>query len=142
MAALACRRPEKLRFRYRDAQDRTSDRLVEPYRLVYTDRNWYLVAFDRMRDDWRMFRMDRVDELRLTGLRFEPMPDPPDAAALVARGLAIGGYALVTVVRAPLPIDEPAGPARQHRAASARIASPRAIARSRGRGEHPGSHRR
>ena len=47
--ALACSRPERLRFTYTDANDTVTDRLAEPYRLVFTQRSWYLVAFDTTR---------------------------------------------------------------------------------------------
>ena len=59
-AGLACRRPERLRFTYRAADDVETERHVEPYRLVYTDQFWYLVAFDPARQDWRTFRVDRM----------------------------------------------------------------------------------
>jgi predicted DNA-binding transcriptional regulator YafY len=104
-AGLACRRPERLRFTYRAFSDRTTERLVEPYKLVYTDRSWYLVAFDPARDDWRTFRVDRMSELRLSGQRFVPVDDPPDAAALVASGLAVAVYDLQAVIRVSLPLD-------------------------------------
>jgi len=77
--ALACSRPERLRFDYTDASDNRSDRLVEPFRLVFTRRSWYLVAFDTGRDAWRTFRVDRMRALRLTGARFVHR-DAPDAA--------------------------------------------------------------
>jgi len=105
-AGLACRRPERLRFTYRDASDRTSERLVEPYRLVYTERSWYLVAFDPSRDDWRTFRVDRMSELRLTGARFVPVDDPPDAAGLVSRGVAVSVYDLQVEVRLQVPVEQ------------------------------------
>jgi predicted DNA-binding transcriptional regulator YafY len=104
-AGLACRRPERLRFVYTDQSDRVTDRLVEPYRLVYTERSWYLVAFDPGRDDWRTFRIDRMSELHLTSQRFVPADDPPDAAALVARGVAVAAYDLQVVVRLPVGVD-------------------------------------
>jgi predicted DNA-binding transcriptional regulator YafY len=98
-AALACRRVERLRFDYRDANDVVSNRLVDPYRVVFTARQWYLVAYDTSRHDWRTFRVDRMSEPRLTGSRFVPVPDPPDAVELVARGVAVFGYTLQAVVR-------------------------------------------
>ena len=104
--ALACRRTERVRFDYRDANDALTTRLVEPYRVVFTARQWYLVAFDTTRDDWRTFRVDRLSELKMTSHRFSPVEDPPDAAALVARGLAVGAYSLQAVVRLHLPIKE------------------------------------
>ncbi len=87
-----------------------TDRLVEPYRLVYTERSWYLVAFDPSRDDWRTFRVDRMTELHLTGVRFTAIDDPPDAVALVSRGVAVAAYDLQVEVRLRLPLGR--GPAR------------------------------
>ena len=103
---LACRRPERLRFTYLAADEARSERLVEPYRLVYTDRYWYLVAFDPGRQDWRTFRVDRMSELHLTNARFTPAADPPDAAALVSRGVAVSAYELQVTVRLDVPLEE------------------------------------
>lgn len=104
--ALACRRPERLRFTYRDGSDRVTRRLVEPYRLVYTDRRWYLMAHDADRADWRTFRVDRMEELSLTGTRFVQRDDTPDAAAFVSRGLAVAMYAIKARVLLHAPLEE------------------------------------
>jgi predicted DNA-binding transcriptional regulator YafY len=103
--ALACQRPERLRFDYRDAADRESHRHVEPFRLVFTDRRWYLVALDRDRDDWRTFRVDRMDRIRPTGVAFVH-GDVPDAARQVAEGLAVHVYDTVATIRFHAPPDE------------------------------------
>ncbi len=58
--AAACRDHEVLRFDYTDHDGDVSPRRVEPHRLVYTGRRWYLLARDRDRDDWRTFRADRI----------------------------------------------------------------------------------
>jgi predicted DNA-binding transcriptional regulator YafY len=73
-----------LRFDYR-ANDRTeSSRLVEPHSLVAAGRRWYLVAFDNDRDDWRIFRADRVRDPRQVAGRAEARELPAqDAAAFV-----------------------------------------------------------
>lgn len=57
--ASACRDEERLSFAYRSHDGKTTDRKVEPYRLVYSGRRWYLVAWDVERTDWRTFRLDR-----------------------------------------------------------------------------------
>jgi predicted DNA-binding transcriptional regulator YafY len=106
--ALACRRPERLRFTYTDAGSRVTSRLVEPYRLVHTDRRWYVVAFDTMRNEWRTFRVDRTSEIVLSGSRFTPTDDPPDAAGLVARGIAVASYDVQARVRLHAPVVEAA----------------------------------
>jgi len=104
-SALACSRPERLRFAYVDANDNRSDRLVEPFRLVFTSRSWYLVAYDTTRADWRTFRVDRMTELTLTGARFAHR-EAPDAATMVAEGMAVNAYALQARVRLHVSIDE------------------------------------
>ena len=49
-------------------------------------RRWYLVAFDCDRDDWRTFRVDRIERLSPAAKRFErrSLPGNADAAAYVA----------------------------------------------------------
>jgi predicted DNA-binding transcriptional regulator YafY len=87
--AIACRDHERLRFDYRTHSGATSRRSVEPYRLVNDQRRWYLLAWDRERDDWRTFRVDRIDPQPPTGLRFIPreLPADHDIAAQVVSGV-------------------------------------------------------
>lgn len=103
--AQACRRQERLRFGYIDGEGNTSDRHVEPYQLVHTSRRWYLVARDRDKGAWRTFRVDRIDQPLPTGLRFT-LDDPPDAAALVAEGVAVSAYKLKARVLLKIPLDQ------------------------------------
>jgi predicted DNA-binding transcriptional regulator YafY len=100
--AVACRRQERLRFTYRSGSSATASRLVEPHRLVAHGHKWYLVAFDNERADWRTFRLDRIGEVINTGARFVHT-DPPDAAAMVAEGIAIRVYDTHVRVRLQLP---------------------------------------
>lgn len=59
---------------------------MEPHRLVYTGRRWYLLAWDRDREDWRTFRADRIRPRLPTGPRVTPREPPEDAASHVVRG--------------------------------------------------------
>ncbi|MBD5787786.1 transcriptional regulator [Cellulosimicrobium terreum] len=84
----ACRDHEQVRFGYRRGDGEDGERVVEPHRLVTAGRRWYLVAWDRDRDDWRTFRLDRLREPRTTGRRFAPREIPGgDAARFVARAI-------------------------------------------------------
>ena len=85
----ACRDRERLRFGYSARDGTESRRLVEPHALVNLGRRWYLVAWDRDRDDWRTFRVDRIERPAPAGARFEPrtLPGDADAAAYVAANL-------------------------------------------------------
>jgi len=86
--ALACRDHEQVRFDYRRRDGDEASRLVEPHQLVSTGRRWYLVAWDVRRNDWRTFRLDRLERARLAGLRCAPRALPGgDAAAFVAESI-------------------------------------------------------
>jgi predicted DNA-binding transcriptional regulator YafY len=89
--ARACRGREQMTFDYRPREGASRERRVEPHRLVQAGYRWYLVARDVDRADWRTFRLDRISEPRLTGVRFVPV-DPPDAAAFVARAISTAPY--------------------------------------------------
>src|SRR5207244_4879994 len=84
----ACRDSECLRFAYRSRDGTHSRREVEPDSLVNRGRRWYLVAWDRRRDDWRTFRIDRLTKPASTGLRFVPRTLPAkDAAAYIEQSI-------------------------------------------------------
>ncbi|WP_207006544.1 helix-turn-helix transcriptional regulator [Nocardioides aromaticivorans] len=87
--AQACRDDEAVSFAYTAADGSATVRRVEPHRLVNLGRRWYLAAYDRDRQDWRSFRVDRVEGTPTTsGQRFRPREIPGgDAAAYVSQGL-------------------------------------------------------
>jgi predicted DNA-binding transcriptional regulator YafY len=87
--AAACRDSECLRFGYRSRDDVATRREVEPHALVNLGRRWYLVAWDRRREDWRTFRVDRIDRPEATGVRFTARALPArDPAAFVEQSIA------------------------------------------------------
>src|SRR3954471_17305700 len=87
--AAACRDSECVRFGYRRRDGEESRRDTEPHSLVNLGRRWYLVAWDRGRDDWRTFRVDRLTRPASTGVRFTPRALPAkDAAAFVEQGIS------------------------------------------------------
>ncbi|WP_324192459.1 helix-turn-helix transcriptional regulator [Nocardia transvalensis] len=88
--ARACRDEVEAGFDYPSA-DRRRRRRVEPYRLVASERRWYLLAYDLDRDDWRSFRVDRMTEVFARTWRFRPRP-APDAASYVQEGVASRVY--------------------------------------------------
>lgn len=104
--AAACRDHDRMRFDYQAHDGTAASRLVEPHRLVTWGRRWYLVAWDLGREDWRTFRVDRM-EPRTTGPRFEPRPLPADGdvAAFVSRGVSGAAWRH----RARVTVHAPAG---------------------------------
>jgi predicted DNA-binding transcriptional regulator YafY len=87
--AAACRDFECLRFRYSGRDGIETRREVEPHALVNRGRRWYLVAWDRRREDWRSFRVDRLDRPAATGVRFAARALPAeDPAAYIEQSIA------------------------------------------------------
>lgn len=86
--AQACRDDEPLHFTYTARGAEPTERWVEPHRLVSLGRRWYVVAYDRDRQDWRSFRVDRIAGPRTTGQRYRPRDLPGgDALAFVQAGI-------------------------------------------------------
>ncbi len=55
----------------------TRERLVEPWSVFTTLGNWYLSGFCRTAGGERVFRIDRIQEARVTDEVFTPPPEPP-----------------------------------------------------------------
>ena len=54
-------------------------REIEPYYLVFHWSNWYVWGWCGSRGDYRLFKLNRMDKLHLTGAGFEKRPTPlPD----------------------------------------------------------------
>ena len=109
LIAGACRDCEKLRFRYRARDGAGSQREVEPHRLVHTGRRWYLAAWDTDRNNWRTFRVDRIEQRPVTGLRVTPRAAPDgDFAAYVSRSVSTAGYDYQAVILFHAPLEKAA----------------------------------
>lgn len=50
----------------------TTKRTVEPFALLSTQENWLLVAWCRLRKEFRIFRIDRIKNLQIQSEKFEP----------------------------------------------------------------------
>jgi proteasome accessory factor C len=74
-AALDSGRALELTY-YSAARDRTSDRVVDPLRMVMVGGHGYLEAWCRNAQGVRRFRVDRIDAVRV---RDEPAAPPPHA---------------------------------------------------------------
>jgi predicted DNA-binding transcriptional regulator YafY len=70
-------------FTYVSRSGRSTARRVEPYRQVLLGRHWYLLAFDRDRDDWRTFRIDRIADLEVASTQFAHREPPSDPVSFV-----------------------------------------------------------
>ncbi|MFL5870459.1 MAG: helix-turn-helix transcriptional regulator [Solirubrobacterales bacterium] len=108
--AAACRDLERLRFGYRRRDGTESRREAEPHSLVNLGRRWYLAAWDRGREDWRTFRLDRIARPQSTGVRFEQRRIPAkDAASFVQRSIAARPNRFEARVTIGLPAEQVRG---------------------------------
>lgn len=101
----ACQAREVVRFDYEGGTMATvgegeaafrPPRRVEPHHLVTSEGRWYLVAFDLDRDDWRIFRVDRMALRSGSGPRFTRRELPGGDVATFVRSRISGQSSPVT----------------------------------------------
>lgn len=63
-------------FSYTDRLRKNSLRHVEPYQLLMKECRWYLRAFCLEKQDFRLFKFTRIQQLTLTSTYFVPRPLP------------------------------------------------------------------
>lgn len=79
------------------------ERRVEPYRQVHHLLRWYLLGWDLPARDWRIFRLDRMSDLLLTGHRFQPRELPEESAVELVRHAIAGRRRRISItVSAPV----------------------------------------
>jgi proteasome accessory factor B len=85
-----------LSFTYNDVE-----RIVEPWKLSFTRGHWYLSGFDRLREDQRLYRVDRIkDGVSLSGPAKTPVGDVNEPIDL--RGWELGDG---PVIKATILVD-------------------------------------
>jgi predicted DNA-binding transcriptional regulator YafY len=77
----------QVRIGYRAERGEASERVIDPYGLVYRQGRWYVVGYCHMRDGMRVFRLDRIAAVELLESHFE-RPADFDCAAYVVRSIA------------------------------------------------------
>ncbi|MFQ7236393.1 MAG: helix-turn-helix transcriptional regulator, partial [Enterococcus hulanensis] len=54
-----------IQINYLSSQGQLTERELEPLKLVFRDKAWYLYAFCRLRENGRLFKISRIRELNL-----------------------------------------------------------------------------
>ncbi len=62
---------QRIAIEYRSQRDQVTHRKVEPYGIVGWDGHWYLVGYCCLRQDYRTFRLDRIQQLEMLAEPFE-----------------------------------------------------------------------
>ncbi|MCR8848333.1 YafY family transcriptional regulator [Rossellomorea sp. SC111] len=55
---------------HKSGEEPLSERLVDPYRMIYWNNKWYVIGFCHLRNDIRSFRVDRMERLMVTETQF------------------------------------------------------------------------
>ena len=58
-------RRRNIKIRYAGSYEKISERVVQPYKLVYKAKAWYLQAFCTEKQDWRTFKLNRILDLEM-----------------------------------------------------------------------------
>ena len=61
-----------LEIKYNSLNKNITKRTIEPFAIYSTQGNWLLIAFCRLRKEFRVFRIDLIQELKLENTTFEP----------------------------------------------------------------------
>jgi proteasome accessory factor C len=57
---------------YSHGRDERTEREVDPYRVYADQGQWYVVGFDHLREEERLFRVDRIVDAEPLAVTFEP----------------------------------------------------------------------
>ena len=60
---------------YAQYSQQSTARQIEPVCLLFYAMNWHLVAYCKLRNDYRDFRLDRIQDLKITDQIFDKKPD-------------------------------------------------------------------
>lgn len=56
---------------YTNEQHKTTNRDIEPFALISTTENWLLIAWCRLRNEFRYFRLDRIARMQILSEKFK-----------------------------------------------------------------------
>ncbi|MFS4456291.1 helix-turn-helix transcriptional regulator [Maribacter sp. 2304DJ31-5] len=61
-----------VKLNYVSLDNKKTERTIEPFALYTTQENWILIAFCRLKNDFRAFRLDRIQKLQVGPEHFKP----------------------------------------------------------------------
>ncbi|MEU1669058.1 YafY family protein [Streptomyces sparsogenes] len=90
-------------FHYVGANGTATSRRVEPYRQIHLLLRWYLLGWDTDKEDWRVFRIDRVSALQAQTVTFTPRALPARTGVdYLRQGLNRKRQRVVMTIDAPM----------------------------------------
>jgi predicted DNA-binding transcriptional regulator YafY len=93
---------QRIAVEYRSYYDQVTQRKVEPYSVVGWRGHWYLVGYCCLRQDFRTFRLDRIQQVSLLTESFERAENFDYQAYLKERYSEVpGGYSIKVEFQVP-----------------------------------------
>ncbi|WP_104129428.1 YafY family protein [Cryobacterium sp. N21] len=86
LLARACRDRRQIEVTYKGHAGSSNRRYLEPLHLVRTMNRWHLVAFSLDANDWRIFRVDRLEDATITTASSRPRKPPAEDLDLYVAG--------------------------------------------------------
>lgn len=65
-----------IKIYYADSYGKTCERIIQPLKLFYKSKDWYLKAYCRLKHDFRIFKLNRILTWELLDEHFIPMSFP------------------------------------------------------------------
>jgi predicted DNA-binding transcriptional regulator YafY len=96
--SVAARRGQRVLLGYRNQRGESSERAFDCYGLVYHEERWYAVGYCHLRQEIRVFRLDRVAMLEERSERFSLPPDFDSLTYLIQSFAAIPSRWLAEVM--------------------------------------------
>ena len=62
---------QRIEFTYYNSKGEESKRIVEPLQIWYKDKSWYLISYCRNKEDYRIFKIARIKEIKTLQEHFE-----------------------------------------------------------------------
>jgi len=89
--AEAVQQRQRLELRYRSQSNSFTYRKLDPYGVAHVNRQWYVTGYCHLREDTRVFRLDRLEVLDVLSEDFT-VPADFDALEAVSSSLAQAPY--------------------------------------------------
>lgn len=89
MMEMAINEHRYLSFAYTDVRGQRSERQVEPYQVVFKESSWYLQGYCTGKEEYRIFKLARMNGLKVLDERFAPRdfkPLPMDGGDWLKQG--------------------------------------------------------
>ncbi len=62
---------KQIEFIYYNSNGNETKRIAEPLQIWFKDKSWYLIAYCRMKQDYRIFKITRIKEIKVLEEHFE-----------------------------------------------------------------------